>query len=242
MAATTSETLPAGPRLALLNGFELTIGGEPVLLQPALQRLVAFVALQVRGVERDFAAFQLWPDATEDHARANLRSTLWRLRKLPADVVTSTKRRLGIDDGVWVDVRDGLDGELDERAGGHGRTGDRVAPGDLLPDWYDEWLLVERERMRQVQLHLLEDRARAALHAGDTAGAIHAGLAAVAMDPLRESGHRLVVEGHLAEGNPSEALRQLDRYRRRLGQDLGLAPSAAITSLVGHLTAPLGAG
>jgi len=57
----------------------------------------------------------------------------------------------------------------------------------------------------------LEDRARAALEAGDTAGAIQAGLAAVAMDPLRESGRWLVIEAHLAEGNPSEAVRAFDR-------------------------------
>jgi DNA-binding SARP family transcriptional activator len=231
MEPTTADLGAEGPRLALLNGFELAIGGEPVSLQPAMQRLVAFVALQPRHVERDFAAFQLWPDATEDHARANLRSTLWRLRKLPATVLEVTTRRLSVDDSVWIDIRDGLDRQAD------GVWSRRVASGELLPDWYDEWILVERERLRQVQLRLLEERARTALTDGDPAMAIQAGLAAVAMDPLRESGHRVVIEAHLAEGNPSEAVREFDRYVIDLRDQLGLAPSPAIAALVNGLMA-----
>ncbi len=129
---------PSSTCLGLLNGFELTIAGRPVALQPAMQRLVAFVALQPRGVERDHAAFQLWPDTTEDHARANLRSTLWRLRKLPAEVVTATSTRLRVNDAVWIDIRDGLNTDQHGLIGSDGPERGQFTPGDLLPDWYDE--------------------------------------------------------------------------------------------------------
>jgi DNA-binding SARP family transcriptional activator len=57
----------------------------------------------------------------------------------------------------------------------------------------------------------------------------------VSGEPLRESAHRAVIEVHLAEGNPGEALRQYDLYRRLLRVELGLSPSQAIRSLVAHL-------
>jgi DNA-binding SARP family transcriptional activator len=65
--------------------------------------------------------------------------------------------------------------------------------------------------------------------------ALQAGLTAVSAEPLRESAHRRVVEVHLAEGNPAEALRQYQSYRQLLRAELGLIPSPAIRSLVAHL-------
>ena len=79
---------------------------------------------------------------------------------------------------------------------------------DLLPSWYDDWVIVERERLRQIRVHALEELSRR-LAAGHRYGdAIDAALAAIAADPLRESAHRRLIEAHLAEGNVSEAIRQ----------------------------------
>jgi DNA-binding SARP family transcriptional activator len=65
--------------------------------------------------------------------------------------------------------------------------------------------------------------------------AVEAGLAAVRIEPLRESAHRVLIAVHLAEGNYSEALRQFRWYERILHDELSLAPSAQITALVGDL-------
>lgn len=219
-------------RLRLLSGFELSIEGEPVDLQPTLQRLVAFVALAPRGVERDYTAFQLWPDSSERCARASLRSALWRLGKLPGEILVCLAGRLHLADGVWVDTRDGIE-EL--AAGGDSEVlllPFEALDGDLLPDWYDPWLIVERERFRQLRLHVLEERAQVALDCGNTAKAIQAALAAVAIDPHRESSRRLVITAHLAEGNHVEAARAFRRYRTRLRTDTGLEPSTELTSLI----------
>ena len=220
--------------LRLLGGFEMRLEGEVVELQPAMQRLLAFVSLAPRGVERCFAAFQLWPDKNEDRAKANLRSTLWRLGKLPADVVSATKNRLRLSSNIWVDAHHGIQGLME---GTDTAILDEMLPfhtlqSELLPDWYDDWLIVERERLRQLSLRALESKARQALTVGDTSDAIQVGLAAVAIDPLRESGHRIVIEAHLAEGNESEAVRELSRYRDILAAQPGLRPSPEIISLV----------
>ncbi len=220
-------------RLNLLGGFELTLGDEPVTLQPAMERLLALVALAPRGVDRLFAALQLWPDSCEDRAKANLRSTLWRLRKLPLEVLGVTGSRLRLADHVWIDVRHGVE----EMARGGDALLESALPfrallSDLLPDWYDDWLIIEREQLRQLTLSVLESHAQAALDRGDTATAIQLALSAAAVDPLRESAHRIVISAHVAEGNHWEARRNLAAYRDLLAAGTHLEPSPALERLL----------
>ncbi|MEL7207595.1 MAG: BTAD domain-containing putative transcriptional regulator [Actinomycetota bacterium] len=220
--------------LRLLGGFGLQIDGRIVDVTPAAQRLLAFVALTPRGAERSYTAFQLWPEHDEHRAKANLRSALWRLGKAPAVLIEATKSRLRLAEGVWIDVRHGLD-EL-ARAEPH-TTLDTVRPmqsldHDLLPDWYDDWLTVERERLRQFRLGTLEDAARHALRQGHPNAAVQLALAAVAIEPIRESSHRLVIDAHLANGNRFEAQRQLDCYQQMLQSALGHHPAMALSDVV----------
>ncbi|WP_445258989.1 AfsR/SARP family transcriptional regulator [Nocardioides aurantiacus] len=107
---------------------------------------------------------------------------------------------------------------------------------DLLPDWTDEWLTVERESHRQRRLHALERCSTYLREVGRYGDALAAGLTAVHSEPLRESAHRRVIEAHLAEGNDAEALRQFDGYRRLMADELGLPPSPVIRRMVSHLT------
>lgn len=201
-------------RLFLLGGFELEIDGMPVETQPAVERLIALVALSPRGIARHFAAFQLWPDKLEARARANLRSALWRLQKVSEGVLVASSTRLRINPSIWMDIRDGLDAP-ERHPSGVPQPFQTLLP-DLLPDWYDDWLTVERERFRQLRLHHLERRARQALDDGETADAIQLGLAAIAIEGTRESSHQIIVDAHLAEGNEWEAERERLRYEHCL--------------------------
>ncbi len=102
----------------------------------------------------------------------------------------------------------------------------------LLPDWEDEWVLVERERLRQLHLHALETIATRLLSVGKVAEAVHAGAAALSAEPLRESAARLLVSAHLAAGNAAEARRVYERYRVDLLRELGIQPSARLRELI----------
>jgi DNA-binding SARP family transcriptional activator len=203
------------------------------------QRLVAFLALSGRPLHRLHVAGTLWLDTSEEHANACLRTALWRLKRLDAALVAATSTHLALADAVAVDVRDtaGLAREV-LRRGGNGDCSvghDLSEAGELLPDWYDDWVLIERERLRQLVLRALE---RLSAHARATsrfADAVEAGLAAVAQEPLRESAPRLVVEAHLAEGNPGEAARQYRVYARLLHDQLGLEPSPLMRGLLAGL-------
>lgn len=221
-------------RLYLLGGFELQIDDDVVDVQPVAQRLLALLALRSNVMERSFVAFQLWPDTTEERAKANLRSTVWRLRRSTGDIVESSKTQMRLASWVWVDVCDGRDpGVADARAQSRGqRRLDAPIDAELLPDWYDDWLVTERERIRQLGLHALEARGNELLAAGRTDEAIQLGLRAAAVEPLRESPHRLVIRCHLAEGNLVEAIHQYDRYAELLGRELCTSPSPLMCELL----------
>lgn len=223
--------------LRLLGGFELEHEGAALEVTPRAQRLLAFVALTPRGAERSYTAFQLWPEHGEDRAKANLRSALWRLSKLPVELVVPTKSHLRLSPAVWVDVRHGLAG-----TGSDGVTGAnlpfRLFDADLLPEWYDDWLLIERERLRQLRLGSLEEAALAALAGGHHTGAVQLALASLAVDPFRESAHRLVIEAHLASGNRLDARRHYQTYVQLFESGLGCPPSARLTALVEETATP----
>ena len=105
---------------------------------------------------------------------------------------------------------------------------------DILPGWYDDWVICERERIRQRLLHGLEAVGRELLLARRPADAIEAAMCAVRIEPLRESAQQLLVEAHLAERNYGEALRTYRTYARLLRQELGIAPGPVLGALVAN--------
>jgi DNA-binding SARP family transcriptional activator len=231
----TAVSINRGPvSIALLRGFQIIQGDRPVSLPLGAQRLVAFLALQDRPVLRVFVAGNLWLDKAEKLACASLRSALWQLRRNGLDVVTVSRNHLQLSASLEVDVWNTV-AEARQIIGGrdgHATQPDRLLAGDLLPDWYEDWVIVERERIRQLRLHALESLGQRLIDQDRPAQAIEVGLAAVAADPLRESAHRVIVSAHLAEGNRSEALRQYRTFERLLDEQLGVGPSDRMLTLI----------
>ena len=108
----------------------------------------------------------------------------------------------------------------------------RILSGDLLPDWHDDWLLIERARYRDLGLQGLEALSEHWLAVGKPGRALEVALAAVSREPLRESAHRLVVRAHVSCGNWFQAIRQYRLYRHLVGTQLGLFPSGHMEDLV----------
>lgn len=233
-ARTMQPEAPAS--LSLLNAFELRCDGEPVALPLSAQRLLAFVALHERPLLRVYVAGMLWIDASEERAGASLRSSLWRLNRPGHRLVEATTTHLRLASGVDVDLRRAL-GLARRLLDGTAADDDVDAAeaalgGELLPDWYDDWLVFERERFRQVSLHALEALAELLVGSGRAPRALEAALAAVRAEPLRESAHRALIRVHLAEGNRGEALRQYELCRRLLRDRLGVEPSPQLDELL----------
>lgn len=237
---------PRRASLSLLGGFELTVDGEKVTLPMPAQRLLAFVALGDRPMLRTYVAETLWLESSEERASGSLRSALWRLRRPGLELVDASSRQLCLASDVVLDVRvlerwahEAL--ELRDEFGNVPAYISEVSnaiTGDLLPDWYDDWLMVERERLRELRVRALERVCERHTRAGRFREAIETGFAAVNAEPLRESAHRCLVRVYLAEGNQAEALRSYGVYRNLLHEQLGLEPSPRMEALVARLPQP----
>jgi DNA-binding SARP family transcriptional activator len=228
-------------RLDLLGEFRLSYDGEPLSLTPSAQRLLAVLAVcyRRRRATRAALAERLWPGSARGRAVSNLRSVLWRLPRPRGRVLVP-----GNATAVWLAETIDVDLWAAEEVVQHLRSAGppeaeeadlATLRDDLLPDWVEEWLVLEQESFRQKRLHALERGSAALCRAGRFDDALEAGLGAVQSEPLRESAHRRVIEVHLAEGNQAEALRQYDGYRRLLARELGLRPSENIRRLVAPL-------
>jgi DNA-binding SARP family transcriptional activator len=230
----------AEARVGLLDGFVLERGRDGVYtvvegLPRCAQRLIAHLGLCGRPT-RAAVAGELWPDVPEDHAHGSLRSALWRVQKVVPGLVEASGGSLGLADGVRVDVREFREWAqrtLDPNADVDGAMAPASAlAGELLPGWYDDWVVLERERLRQLRLHALERLADKLATAGRHSEAVQAACAAVRAEPLRESAHRALVRLHLAEGNVAEAERAYRCFRDLIAQELGVAPTGHMEALM----------
>ncbi|WP_319458627.1 bacterial transcriptional activator domain-containing protein [Micromonospora sp. RTP1Z1] len=228
-------------RLLLLGGFRLLHGRRPVVVPRGLQRTIALIGLRP-GATRTQLAGLLWPEVSEERALSSLRTALWRLRRDPSCPVITLGDTVRLHPVVDLDVDELARVAARVSQGGDPRPAAAILTAgrhDLLPGWYDDWVLLERERLRGLRLHLLDELARAHLRAGEHGEALQAALEAMAVDPLRETPHRLVVETHLAEGNAYEALHAFFAYRDLLLRELQLAPSTAMCALINDVLAPI---
>ncbi|MGH4010092.1 MAG: AfsR/SARP family transcriptional regulator [Pseudonocardiaceae bacterium] len=101
------------------------------------------------------------------------------------------------------------------------------------PGWGDDWLVESREELRLLQLYALEAASQRLLVAGRFGEAAGLALAALGLDPLRESANRLLIEIHLRDGNRPDALRQFHKYQQRLRLEMDIAPGPSLTALIG---------
>jgi SARP family transcriptional regulator, regulator of embCAB operon len=242
-AASSPQPFDVGFEVGVLGTFRFRWGTE--MMPPEAggsQRLLALLALRDRVMMRSAVAGTLWPESSEDHAHSSLRSALARLSELSREAVVVTPLDLCLDEEVGVDIRESrslahrlLDpgALLSESDLGHAAIA--ALSDDLLPDWYDDWVLLEAEEWRQLRLHALEELADRLTAQRRFGLATAAALAAVRIEPLRETARATVIRVHRAEGNPSEALREFRRYTALLDAELGLEPTPRLRDLVADL-------
>lgn len=235
------RTFPSEAHLSLLGTFRLEIAGDAVPLPAGPQRLLALLCLRDRMTRRQ-ASGSLWPETTSAQALTNLRNVLWRLQRavggIPVVIDSGNELELGPvvrSDIAWMQAALARRGSSTP----HQAPPEddlvhltRARAAELLADWDEEWLEEDRERIRQLRLHVLERWALYLAEHGDHGLALEAALAALRTDPLRESAHRTVIRVHLAEGNVCEAHRALARCRAVLRAELGIEPGADTCGLV----------
>jgi DNA-binding SARP family transcriptional activator len=233
-----SDVDPQDSSAVLLFGETRVIAnGISVQVPDGSKRLLAFVALSSGRVDRRYAAGSLWPMASDKHADGNLRSALWRLKSAGIDVLESGKGTLALRRATVVDVRVACEWAGRLVRGSPARDDLRTVSWrggflDLLPGWSEDWVIVEREHVRQRLLHALEALSRHLVKEGRYAEAVEAAVWAVSAGPLRESAIRVLIEAHLAEGNLIEARRVYQDYGSAVRRELGIDPGKQLAGLV----------
>jgi DNA-binding SARP family transcriptional activator len=202
-----------------------------------MQRLLAFLAIK-GPAHRCVVAGTLWPEVPEAQALASLRTGMWRMNRLLPGVILTEGVQIAMPQTLSVDsreqevfatrlLRDHVDDEqwIDEGI-------DNLWHGELLPGWYDDWVVFERERLNQLRLHALEHTAALLTRRKHLDVALQLALEAVRAEPLRESANAVLMSVFLAEGNVSDAIHQYDVFRDLLKRELGLDPSESLGRLV----------
>lgn len=226
-------------QLRLLDSFELRIEDRGVPLPLQAQRVLGYLAVVQPVQSRSVLAGCLWADVPQERAMATLRNALWRLRAADSALVRTSRETVTLSPFVRTDLwraRRSAAAITSEQSVRCGPELIGMLGADLLTTWDDDWLRIERERLRQLRIHALEFLAEQLIQRGRHAEAIQAALTAVAAEPLRESAQIALIRAFLGEGNTSEAIRQYRSFRDLLAAELGLRPSARIqTMLRDHL-------
>lgn len=221
----------------MFGEFCISLGNRPVtgLAAPRLQSLLAYLLIHAPApISRSSLAGLLTPDYSETAARHALSDALYRLRQtLGPDwlVVDPDRVRLHVDDELWVDVW-----EFERLAA----RGDSVSleaaaalyTGDLLPEIYDDWILLPRLALLEKYLALLETLATKQEAQNDLPRALSYARQLITIDPLRESGHQTYLRLLGRLNRRTQALAHYDYVRQLFQTELGVEPLAETRHLV----------
>jgi len=214
------------------------------------QELLAYLLLRRRAHPREKLATLLWQHGTTRRAKAYLRKALWQLRQ-SLDAGDTNVDSILQADGDWVQIPPDADLRVDvvafEKAFDAVRddtaaemSADQVQAlkdaaslytGDLLENWYQEWCLKERERLKDVLLRMLDRLTRCCEQQGAYDSGIQYGLRALRIDPARERIHRHLMRLRARAGDRTGALRQYERCAEVLDRELDVAPTTATRRL-----------
>jgi len=227
-------------RLKLLGGFEARRGDGLVIGISAkkTRALLAYLALTCgRTHQRGKLADLLWSDRGDKQARDSLRQALAELRDALADAhpaaLATDHDLVSVDPAAFeVDaLRFAELGSYDNPA--ELRRAAALYNGDLLDDLdardpvFDDWLRDERQRYRELMVAVL--RKLLAYETGASAIAIAQRI--LALDPLQEEGHRMLMRLHAEAGDVAMALRQYDICCATLKRELDITPSPETEAL-----------
>lgn len=247
-------------RARFFGRFEMYCGDEPVRLGrngKALTILKYLLAHRTRPVSQDHLMGWLWPDSNLKKARWSLNSAVHCLRKLldgcpssPAGashvVLEEGYYRLGPDVRVATDIEEFAEhyerGRLLDAAGRISDANEAYEEAVglyrgayLVEDLYEDWTMVERERLANAYVDMLDRLAANYMEAGQPWEGIRACYRALEKDRCHENSYRLLMLCYARMGQRDRAMRQYRLCEEALAQDYGLSPSPETHALYGRM-------
>lgn len=226
-------------QLRLFQTWSLTRDSATVHVAARQQRLIT--ALAINGPRpRSYLVGLLWPDYSEPRAMESLRVSVHLVSRQLPGLLVNDGAVLSLSDLVTVDLHRART-QIRE-LGQHGLNGNAASclnllrDAQLLPGWYDDWVLSEQARLRQDRLHAFQVIARESLARHDYELALKASEAALELEPLYESAVGLFIQAERHQGNNASALRAFERYQAQLKEEVGIAPSDTIRQLIADVS------
>jgi DNA-binding SARP family transcriptional activator len=237
-------------RVRFFGRFEVLLDGEPLPLGrngKALCILKYLLASGGRPVSQDRLMGWLWPESSPKKARWSLNSAVHSLRKLlsarPSPTAPPMDHLLVLEEGHYrLDV--GVSTDVEEFEGRYGRGRRLEAQGRgaeaaaeyeqavalyrgeyLLEDLYEDWTMVERERLSNAHVDMLGRLAAHYAGVGREQEAVGACYGILEKDRCHEESYRLLMRCYARLGLRGRALRQYRLCERTLEQEYGVEPS-----------------
>ena len=201
-----------------------------------VEALLVYLACQDRPLGRDELAELLWPERTQEQARMNLRVALYRLRQQIDPYLLITRQNLALNPDAVVD----LDARQFERhlAAGELAMATALYRGDFLGGFYldgspafEQWALLERERLRTLAIGAYQQLIDQAATAGQLDAATAYAQRLLQLDPLHEPTHRQLMRLLAHAGQRSAALAQYETCRTLLASELDVTPDEVTIAL-----------
>jgi DNA-binding SARP family transcriptional activator len=232
-------------RVSLLGDFSISYDDAPVtdIDTPRLQSLLAYLLLHCGAPQsRAYLAFLFWPDTSESQARTNLRNLLHHLRHALPDADAYLDVNVQTLQWRWespfsLDVAD-FEDALTKVEQAHNKSNSvavleglkqavALYQGDLLPSCYDDWIIPQRESLRQAFQDALEQLVGILEEQRDYTAAIQYAQRLLRYDPLHEATYRCLIRLYALNGDRANALRSYHTCTTNLQRELEVEPSAA---------------
>lgn len=224
------QTLYSPLKLYLLGSWLLEGESGPIPLAAGkVQLLLAYLALHPGEHAREKLAGLFWGESTDLQARASLRTTLKKLRKFPDPrLVLADRTTVQINPAfpLTVDVF-----EFQAQVSAAPQAAVALYRGDLLSDFYDDWIVPKREHYRELYLDALLELTQAARGASEYERAMKYAQQVLVVDRANERAHQHLMFCNLALGNRSAALKQYALCAQALQTELEVAPARETTAL-----------
>lgn len=233
-----------GISVELLGHFRVGRHGDGTGIRINSRRgraLIAYLAMHLdRSLPRSRVASLLWEDRTETAARHNLRQVLTELREeigdaldggLNKDTVGLRSAQFDVDVARFVEhCRNGTLEDLEAAVALY--AGDLTHDAEIKTEAFDEWISVERRRLHRLALNAFDACARGLDDAGRKKEALAVCERLLALDPIREATHRLLIELEVSVNGRSSALNRAEQLAASLRDQLGVTPEPATLELV----------
>lgn len=231
--------------IQLFGRFEIRRGdGGAVQLKSKKGRaLLGYLAMHLdQPVPRSRIASLLWEDQPEKMGRQNLRQILAELREevgldfdggISKEMVQLDSRHFDVDAVRFLAC---ARNQSDPATAVALYTGDLTADLEIRSAGFDEWLSLERRRLHSLALDIFGARVEALDAAGDKKQALIVCERLLALDPLRETTHRLLLPLEAAVNGRGSALARAEALTKILREQLGVSPEPATKALISALT------